>query len=144
MRIWGLAVGVCLALFALVGPPQAAARARSSKCRNGTVQVKIGKKKTCLSSKLALPPPSKSNALVAGVQGALTFTELSFRTNSGKQVKSFSQVLGSSWATARGRLENATTAIIARAQKSARRPLADFAVASAALDSCAVADVVDD
>lgn len=143
MRICGLATGLCLTLIALVGPPQAPAKGHSSKCRNGTVQVKIGKKKTCLSPKLALPPPSKSNALVAGVQGALTYTELSFK-GSGKQVKSFSQVLGPSWATVRGRLENATTAIIARAQKSAPRPLADFAVASAAPDGCAVADVIDD
>lgn len=144
LRIWGIVLGLCLSLVALVGPPQAAAGAHPSKCRNGTVQVKLGKSKTCLSRKIALPPPSKSNALVAGVQGALAFTELSFKTNSGKRVKSFSQVLGPSWATARGRLENATTAIIAAAQKSARRPLAEIAVASAALDSCAVADVVDD
>jgi hypothetical protein len=145
LRIWGIVLGLCLTLIAWAGPPQAAGGAHPSKCRNGTVQVKVGKNKTCLSRKLVLPPPSKSNALVARAQAALTFTELSFKTPSGKSVKSFSQELGPSWMTARRRLEKALTKIIALQQRTAaHRPIADYFARASPKESadCAILDII--
>jgi hypothetical protein len=114
--------------------------------------VKVGGKKACVARNLVLPPASKTHPFVAQVQGALAFTELSFTTASGRRVKSFSQDLGRSWATAQNRLENALSAMIAREQKTAPTPMAAFssgfrgaiATASASGDagSCAQAELL--
>jgi hypothetical protein len=144
LRIWALLV-VALCAVLVSGATPAVARAHSPKCRGGTVQIKVGKKATCVSRKVVLPPPSKTNSLVAGVQGALTFTELGFKTQSGKRVQSFSQKLGPSWTVAQGKLEGALAAMLAQVQKTARRPLAEIAIASEdRLQGCAAADVADD
>jgi hypothetical protein len=109
--------------------------------------VKVGKTRTCVPAKLALPPPSKTNSILAGVQGALAFTKLGFTTDSGKRVKSFRQRLGPSWAIAEARLQKAVAVVIGRAQPTGRRPLGAFAAISAGGAEgmrCAAADVADD
>jgi hypothetical protein len=116
--------------------------------------VKVGGKRACVARNLVLPPAGKTNPFVAQVQGALAFTELSFTTASGRRVKSFSQDLGQSWATAQDRLENALSAMIVRVQKTARTPTAAFsgafggafatASASSGEGSCAQAALLSD
>ena len=136
---------LCVGLLGLAGAPRARAAGRGSRCKKGTVQVKVGGKKTCVARELVQPPPSKTHPFVAQVQGALAFTELSFKTRSGKRVKSFSQDLGKSWTTAQARLEGALSGMIARAQKTARRPLGALLDSSGGEGAgCAAADLLNE
>jgi hypothetical protein len=140
-----LIAGLCVVLITLGGAPPARASARPPRCRKGTVQVKVGGKVVCVSRKLVLPPPSKTNSIVAQVQGALGFTQLSLKAHSGKRVPSFSQKLGGSWTTAQTRLQKALAGMIAQVRQTAQRPMSEVAVASGAeSDPCAAADVLDD
>lgn len=134
----------CVGFIGLAGAPRATAAGGGSHCKKGTVQVKVGGKKACVARKLVQPPPSKTHPFVTQVQGALAFTELSFKTPSGKRVKSFSQDLGKSWAIAQGKLENALSAMIAQAQKTARRPLGALLDSSGGGGDCATTDLLNE
>ena len=106
MRIGVSAVvaGLCGLAVGLGTGPVALGKVKPLHCRRGTVQVRVGAKAACVSRKLVLPGPDNTNSIVAQVQGALVFAQLSFKAHSGKRVKSYSHQLGRSWATARGRL----------------------------------------
>jgi hypothetical protein len=128
---------VCLGASA-----SAVGKARPLKCPKGTAPARVGAKTTCLSLRLALPVPSNVHPFVAQVQGALGFTQLSFKAHSGKRVKSFSQQLGRSWTTARARLLVALSGIIAKEQQTATRPAA--VTASYGSFHCAVAKALNE
>jgi hypothetical protein len=133
----GLFVVACLSASA-----SAVGKAKPLKCPTGTVPARVGAKTTCLSLRLALPAPSNSHPFIAQVEGALGFTQLSFRAHSGKRVRSFAQQFGRSWTTTRARLLVALSGIIAREQQTAVRPAA--VTASYGSFQCAVAKALNE
>jgi hypothetical protein len=123
-------VAVTSMLFGLAAAPVTFGKAKSLRCKPGTVPARVGGKAACMPRSLALPAPSSTNSIVAQIRGALGFTQVSFRAHSGKRVKSFSKQLGRAWTTARSRLLTALSVMIARVQQSAGRRAAVIASGS--------------
>jgi hypothetical protein len=86
-----------------------------------------------------LPAPATTNPIVAQVQGALGFAQLSFKAHAGKRVRSFSRQFGRSWAAARVRLQKALSGMIAKLQRTASGTAARIASVST---DCAAADLL--
>lgn len=132
--------GIVLGIVVCLSTASAAfGKAGPLKCGNGSVPVKVGAKRVCVSSSVALPSPSSTNPIISQVQSALGFTKVSLRRHRHKRLQSFAQRLGHSWTVAQSRLLAALSGMITNEQGTRSRPMARIATASG---DCAIADLL--
>ena len=134
-------VAVASMVVGLVGAPGALGNV--TKCKAGTVKVKVGKKPACVKKRLAVPAPRNVAPALAQMQSAIAMTEIGFGTRSGRRAAPLSKRVGRSWTIARSRVLKAISAAVARMAAPLRTPVATAAAARAAdADACSVIDMI--
>ena len=115
-----------------------------TKCRAGTVKVKVGGKPACVRKRVVLPAPRNVAPALAQMQSAIAMTEIGFGTRSGRRAASLSKRVGRSWRTARSRVLKAMSAAVARMATPLRTrgATASAAAVAADADACSVIDMI--